>query len=326
MPETGQFVDPKILERILLDKKRREACRSGVEQKGPEKKDLGRYAESLRDTMRRISGEVNKEAEEKHGLANLLNPDSSLNMNGYADGPYTKERVQKDNDWVREREYEFSSANDPRVLANYGNISSEERVRRWKQEKEKNLSGLTEMAITALLYKFLHKDGFFIARASSYDDYNKKEAAVDNILIDPETGGALCAFDEVSEVGTGESTAKKIAKIRQVISKGGANVRYGLQMDKKEGKLKRAPMSNVPVFYLALTNDELKNLLGNMDFNPNGVPTQTEEQIFSKLIASLREQKKILDNTAVSSAVKEKLRNMDNLLNNLMLHGPAKAA
>jgi hypothetical protein len=289
-----QFVDP----RNLIDKSR-----------GLEKKD---YTDKLAGMMRQISEHVNREALEKHGLRDFLRPDGALNMDSYAGGLYTTDGVEEDNSHVREMEVGFSRAKVPQVQSyyreKYGAKTQEEIVGHWRKEKTKNKNGQMEMAVTGLLHKIL-KDDFLVVRASAFDDYKN---GVDNIILNKRTGEAICAFDEVHEGGAGERTGEKMDKIKKMAKKGGAGVRYGVKLEK--GKLIRAEMRTLPVFYLGLKSAELENLLGKMDFNPDGAVTNAEYEVFAKLTASLKEQKQILDGTDVPPAVRNKLETFGSLL------------
>ncbi|MFA5127987.1 MAG: hypothetical protein WC457_03225 [Patescibacteria group bacterium] len=299
-----QFVDPRnLVERRSLEKK-----------KSPEF-----FAGKLAVMMQKISEHVNSEVSEQYGLADFLHADGSLNMDSYADDLYSAEDIADDNDRVRESELHFSRAGVPQVKEyyreKYGANTPDEIVERWRKEKIINKNGQMEMAVTGLLHKIL-KDDFLVVRASAFDDYNN---GVDNIILNKRTGEAICAFDEVHEGGAGERTGEKIDKIKKVAKKGGARVRYGMKLEK--GKLKRAEMTTLPVFYLGLKSIELENLLGKMDFDPDSAPTDVERVVFAKLTASLKEQKQILDGTDVSPAVRNKLETFGDLLEDFEARG-----
>lgn len=141
-----------------------------------------------------------------------------------------------------------------------------------------------EMAVTALLYKVL-KDRYMIARTHDYDDYIN---GADNIIVDKETGAVVCAFDEVHEGGMGDRQREKEAKVQRVVKKGGANVRFGMHLN--EGKLERAKLEHLPMFYLGLNTGELEELMNSMDYDPAASPSEVEMQIYTKLVASLKQQ------------------------------------
>jgi hypothetical protein len=305
-----QFVDP----RNLVDKRR------GLEKK----KSPEFYADKLTEMMRKISERVNSETSEQYGLENFLNSDGSLNMAGYGGDLYTAEQVREDDARIHDMEMEFSRAKVPQVREfyreKYGAKTPDEIVKNWRKEKIKNKNGQMEMAVTGLLHKIL-KDDFLVVRASAFDDYKN---GVDNIILNKRTGEAICAFDEVHEGGAGERTGEKIDKIKKVAIKGGARVRYGIKLEGKN--LKRAEMTTLPVFYLGLKSAELENLLGKMDFNPDGAVTNAEYEVFAKLTASLKEQKQILDGTDVPPAVRNRLETFGYLLENFEERSEMRAA
>ncbi len=165
------------------------------------------------------------------------------------------------------------------------------------------------MAVTGLLHKVLGAD-YLVARASDHDDQIN---GVDNVLLNKKTGEVICAFDEVHESDSGERVEKKMKKVKEKAVKGGAHVRYGMKME--QGKLKRAEMYNVPLFYLGLDKDEFAGLLSGMNFNPDSAVTEAEYAAFGKLVASLKEQKQMLEKIPnVHFAVRKKLETFARLL------------
>jgi hypothetical protein len=97
----------------------------------------------------------------------------------------------------------------------------------------------------------------------------------------------------------------------------------------EQGKLKRAEMYNVPLFYLGLDKDEFSGLLEGMNFNPDSAVTEAEYTAFGKLVASLKEQKQMLEKIPnVHFAVRKKLETFAGLLEEFEMRGMgmAKAA
>lgn len=208
--------------------------------------------------------------------------------------------VERDLAQVREKEIEFSSANNPNVQKFYREKTPEGVVKKWKENKAESKSGQMEMAMTILLHKLL-KDNFLVVRTSEYDDYVN---GVDNLILNKETGDVICAFDEVHEGGRGERTEKKIEKIQKKAKKGGAKVNYGVSL--AQGKIARASLGNIPVFYLGLRQDELESLLRNLG-NPDEAMNDAEFSVFQKLVGSLREQKTMLEGSDLPPVIRGKL-------------------
>jgi hypothetical protein len=75
----------------------------------------------------------------------------------------------------------------------------------------------------------------------------------------------------------------------------------------------------VPVFFLSLKREELENLLNNMNFEPGSDATAVENEIFSELLKSLRQQQQDLlkDRTVSSAVVQKKLISFGRLLTDL---------
>lgn len=204
------------------------------------------YTEKLKVLLKNIAEKINLETEQEYGLVGLLNSDCTIAAEGYAEsqgGIYRDEEVQNHQKKVWELELDFSNANNPNVQEFYGLKKPEDMVKRWKDSKEKNKNGQTEMAVTALFAKIL-KDHFLVVRTASYDDYIHR---VDNIILNRRTGEAICAFDEVHEGGQGERTDAKNEKVKKIAKKGGTEITYGLRLE--NGKLVRSRMKNIPVFF-----------------------------------------------------------------------------
>ena len=260
-----------------------------------------------------------REIKERYGLYTFLNDDCTISMEGYADswgGIYSEEEIQAHKDEIIRREVGFSAANNPNVQefyrTEYGIQDQEGILKRRKENKEKDKSGQMEMATTALLVKILGDD-FLVVRSATYDDYN----GVDNIILNKRTGEAICAFDEVHEGGDGKRTNNKKEKMKKIARGEGAEISYGMSLE--GGQLRRAKMENVPVFFLSLKREELMKLLDNMNFDPGADVSAVENEIFSELVKSLRQQQQeLLKDRKVSSAiVQKKLVSFGRLLTNL---------
>jgi hypothetical protein len=163
-----------------------------------------------------------------------------------------------------------------------------------------------EMAVTALLSKMLGKN-FLVVRTAAYDDYKN---GVDNVILDRITGEVVGAFDEVHEGGDGRRTEEKKLKIEKIAKRGGAKIRYGLTMS--EGKIKRASLENVPLFYLGLESAELVELVAGLGENDQA----KMEKIFQKLLSSLVTQHGELTRSA-SPALQERLASFGQSLSRL---------
>ena len=155
-------------------------------------------------------------------------------------------------------------------------------VELWQQSKDKNPATITEMAVTASLHRLL-SERFIVARASTYDDYRY---GIDNVLIDKETGAVVCGLDEVLGHEGDDGASKKEEKIKKILAKGGASLKYGATL--KDGKLERQSLKNIPTFYLSLSKEELDNLL--KDLKNNNEATDRERALAAKIILSLEQQ------------------------------------
>lgn len=222
-------------------------------KKGPK---FEKYLPFLKEELFKLSLEANTE------LANFLDKDCRICLEG--------EEAESDLSLIAAQEDSFS-----REVGK--NLDT------WRRDTEKNPTNLTEIALTVMLAKFL-KDDFIVARASSYDDYNY---GVDSVLIYKKTGEVVCGFDEVIGNQGDDGGEKKDAKMEKIMSKGGAQLKYGAKM--LDGQLVRSEVKNIPAFYMSLSKVELGELLDSLKNNPDitGAP---EQKIFTKLINSLEEQ------------------------------------
>ena len=209
------------------------------------------YKNLLREKMLDIKTEVNGE------YPGLLDDDAKLTMN---DDPV-------DNKFVHDRENKWATESHKTPL-------------QWKIDNRKNPAIITEMVITYVLHKWLGSR-FIVARASSYDDY---KYGVDNVLIDKQTGAAVCGFDEVLGFKGDDGGEKKDEKIKDTILAGGSSVKYGATIIDDE--LKRRDLRSMPTFYLSLSRAELDTLL--MDIGNSKI--ENERLILTKLVASLENQ------------------------------------
>ncbi len=280
------------------------------------REDPFKKTEVLLGVLRNISNEINQKISMEHGLSELLNSDGTINTSEFSvdkKGPYSVESLKDDIKKEGERELEFSFAGkEP------GEEAKARRVAEWQKDKMKQKSTHTELLINILLHRILKKD-FIVARTAKIDDY---EAGVDFIVINPETGETICAFDGVTENDTKQNefsktnTDKKTQKIENIARKGGAQIKYGLKVI--NGKLERAPIKNTPVFYLSLSDKDF-NLLSKMYTKENAnTVTREELEIFNNFINSLKDQhEKLLRLNLPNSNIKEKIVSFASILDML---------
>lgn len=174
-------------------------------------------------------------------------------------------------------------------------------------DREKNPSNITEIATTLLFDKILGQE-FVIVRASTYDDY---ENGADQLIIDKKTGAVVCGVDDVIGNIGDDGGEKKGEKMRQKMMAGkGARIKYGATC--QDGKLIRKELGHIPIFYLALSKDELNNLLKSLTANlAVAAPDQTEKSIYAKLVNSLKQQAKEYIYINLDPRLRDNLRNFE---------------
>ena len=301
--------------------------------------------EKLNHMMEHIAQKLNSEFMALGETQPLLNSDNTINPEAFRPGEKVKGKkdrnhaepvisseagvatnasvsekprtfVDADREKIRDRYIELSAANNPNTQLYYkdkykfkdgGNIV-DEIIEQFKKNNEEKPSFQLEKAITALFYKFLNKQ-FLVMRSCAYDDHFN---GIDNVIVNKETGDVICAFDEVHSEVDGERLIDKTKKVIKIAKDDGATLKYGviLKKDAATGKQKlvKRPITNIPVFYIGLSHDELKGLFSGMNYDIDGKMNQVEFDIFDKLMVSLEDQIKTLSNERLSPEVRDNIR------------------
>lgn len=283
-----------------------------TKQSAPEKKEQLTSHEKLKTVISRISEEVNSEMKEKYGLTGLVNESLHIETNFFSfenGGIYSANEIQEDKDTVDALDRYNSGADDEKIRKFHGVATPEEMIAKHREKKEVSKSNQAEMVITALMHKVL-KERFIIVRSSIFDDYKH---GMDNLILDKETGAVICAFDEVLENQSDKQRAPvKIEKIKKKTLSGGTEAKYGISL--KEGNITRDRVRNIPVFYLTLESKDLNELTNDLFYNHNGDLTFAEERLFSHLVNSIKEQKKMLETLNLPQVMKRKLESFEKSL------------
>lgn len=262
-------------------------------------KKYERPGEKLDSLMSAIAQKLNRELS-LGGDEPLVNGDCSINMEAFGN-PETEEDKKK----IWEKDVEWSAAQNPNVQDfykdKYGAQGVEGVVAQFRKEKECSASGQLEKAVTGVFYKILGSE-YVVVRSSTFDDYFN---GLDNVIVNKKTGDVVCAFDEVHGEAGQERHDRKLDKVKNIARKGGAALKYGLSFE--NGAPVKKSLANIPVFYLALSNMELKELLGQMSYGIDDKAGETELKVFDKLIALMEEQTKILGQVLLPTAVRANL-------------------
>jgi hypothetical protein len=289
------------------------------------------FKEQLDGMMSEIAQRLNSEFKELGETQSLLNPDNTINPEAFRPGAKAKGKkernhvkpessleaddatnakaekprtfVDADREKIRNRYIELSAADNRSTQEHYigeFHVKDDENIvdnviEQFKQNNEKKLSFQLEKAVIALFYKILNKK-FLVMHSSTYDDHFN---SIDNVFVDRETGNVIAAFDEVHSEVDGERLIDKTKKVKRIAQNDGVTMKYGVIL-KKDGatgmqKLVKRPIENIPVFYIGLSHDELKSLLSGMNYDIDGKINQIEFDIFDKLMISLKEQIKKLN-------------------------------
>lgn len=264
----------------------------------------------LKGMLDKQSSEINDKMASEYHLKGLLNNDASLNPDRYID-IYTSEKLEDDARIARDCEVKFSSADNPGVQSFYktkfGVEGKDKIIAKWKEEKSKEKNSQMEMAVTLLLSEMLGDD-FLVVRTAPYDDYVN---GIDNIIIDRKSGEVIGAFDEVHDSNNGRYTEAKRQKVEKIARKGGTEIAYGLKIE--NGKLVRAKLTNVPVFYLGLEESKFIKLRDGLISNN----IEAKNEIFNEFIDSLSEQHKSLKKLSYKNEFLTKLKSLDAFISNI---------
>jgi hypothetical protein len=257
--------------------------------------------DKLDGLMRLIADKLNAGLLEAGGVP-LVENDCSVKMEAFEEFD-----VEGDKNLIWEKDLEWSDAADPNVQKWYkdtfGVEGVDQVVTQYRKNKERAASGQVEKAVTAVFYKILASE-YAVVRSSTFDDYF---SGIDNVIINKKTGDVICAFDEVHGQSGQERYDKKLGKVKQLAKSGGATLKYGFSFE--DGSLIKKSIANVPVFYLALSSDELRGLLAQMGYGADDKPNEAELRIFDKLIAAMEEQAGILEKERLPQNVRDNLNN-----------------
>jgi len=278
--------------------------------KTPEKKES--VGEKLSHLMSLIAEQTKTDLVAEFGasVADLLNQDDALEMRNWSvknNGCYSKEQIKADEKIVQDSEKLWSASDNEGVREyykeKYGSNTTQDLLERYKKNKLNHRGTIVEMAITSILYKFLHED-FVVMRASIYDDYKN---GVDNVIVNKHTGEVICAFDEVYEGYKSDRLEAKVGKVVRKAKQGGAEIKYGFTFIKDESghpSISKQAIKNIPTFYLSLSVVELEKLLTDMSFDSVDSLSMSEAEIFNHLLDSLSEQVKMLQVEQISEKVR----------------------
>ncbi len=199
-----------------------------------------------------------------------------IDINKFGD-VYSKQAIESDGAWVKDLRGRWNRAavsSRPDSWM-YGRKQLEEKV-----AQENPMGGVWEMLATKILHQGLGED-FIVVRTSEYDDARYK---VDNLILDRKTGQIVCGFDEVATTSGERFEDKKSKVLERNLQRGGADLKYGISFEEtKSGKmeLKKSSLYQIPLFYLALSEEEIRKTLND--------PSQ-EKKVFGDFVESAKKQ------------------------------------
>jgi hypothetical protein len=224
-----------------------------------------------------------------------VNEESRIEMKKFI-GVYPENEIKKDEEEIKRMEL--------RWFPEFKNLTEEE----IKKEKLKKEGNQLEMLKTAIFSKFFNSKHLAI-RTSYYDDYFNH---VDNLILDKETGNVICAIDAI-EATKGETFKEKISKILQRNIDGGVNLKYGCRFEKD--KLVLGEIKNVPVFYLALEKEVLKEGLKNL-ISLKEEKSETEKKLFKFFLSLFLLEIESLKNISkhLPTSLRKRIENFEKMI------------
>jgi len=195
-------------------------------------------------------------------------------------------------------------------------VGYEKRIARF--DSNRNIAGeKLEILKTILFNKFLG-DRFAVVRSSYYDDISN---GVDNVLIERETGSVVCMFDNILQPNRDKKFygIKKIEKVRNINKKGGAQLKYGIDL-RPDGQINLRQINNIPIFALVLDGRYLNKIVEKVKVSPS-CDFALAGDVFRQMVGSLKPQIEMLkkDRDLLSDELVGKLDNFEKNLDKLKI-------
>lgn len=254
--------------------------------------------ESIEKT-KKLKNFVESAAAETRNRYNIpLLPNGRIDMQAFAS---VYKDIFLDNEIIKNWQQDWYGTTNPEEIENKALATDGEKL---------------EMLAYAIFYKKLN-NRFIVARSSVYDDIKNK---ADTLILDRETGGLVCAFDEVGDTSGAEYQRKQKAVLERNRDKQGVNLKYGLRLEKNNDEMKFSlgEVRNVPIFYIALPKDRIEKGIAN--FLPSEKESsEFEERLFQYFIASIDAQIKGLElfRNRLDEKLLERLREFGKMVENL---------
>jgi hypothetical protein len=257
-------------------------------KEGPEKEPLERLEEYIRSISEKLR---------EQGI--FVDENGRINMDRFK-GVYPRSNIEADEQYVKGRKEVFRRVEATKIESRFLFHTQEAKE---KALREKKLSEICEMLVMAILHKNL-KENFVVVRTSEYDDIRN---GIDTVILDKNTGSIVCAVDEIDETSGLRLEEKKEKIMHKNRDRSGGFLKYGLYFEKGEGgmELKRGLVDNVPLFYYAISRDDLKSTLA--EFLSSQTVSPTEKTIFESFLRSSLEQIDLLRNESLHPRLRENL-------------------
>ncbi len=244
--------------------------------------------ETRRGGLEGLKSEINDMSLKLQREGVPIDNQARLDINKYKD-VYSERSIESDNNWVKDLKGVWERA--AKSSSRWSWVPNKE-----GGPKDMPIGDIFEMLATATFSEFLGEN-FITLRTTEYDDIRNK---VDNLIVERKTGNVVCAFDEVGDSNGKRFEEKRSKVLERNWQRGGADLKYGLSYEQQDGqaKLKKGAIYQIPLFYLSLSEEEIKKALYD--------PSQ-RSKIFQKFISSAKEQIEEIKSGPVHSKLKERL-------------------
>ena len=244
------------------------------QERPKEESPIERIQRERREQVEKLEKFLKEVANEYKKLGIPVRDDCRIDMDGFK-GVYPEEKIKHHKEDIRELKDKWE-----------GEAPA-------KKEDTERVGELLERLVVAVLYKYL-RDRFIVLRSSYHDDVRNK---VDTVVVDKDTGNVVCAFDEVADLYGMRRGTKEEEIRRRNREKGGAYLKYGLSVERKNKEkleIKLSSAKNLPIFYIALSEGLVYQ--GIKKFNPDlkNFP-QEEKNFFNYFIDLIKAQIKEIE-------------------------------
>lgn len=266
------------------------------EERRAEKKERKKHERSHEDIilsvdqgMRHSVPLIQERAASYEGApVNLLDDHGAINPNAFI-GVYSKEEILDDIRYpLAEKKCHYQT--DRLDLQKKHNTKNQDKLLRILEREERMRDGNISEDLLFLLLNKISGDRYMVMKSCMRDDFSN---GTDLLLVDTQTGAAICAFDATVS-GFKTRKEKKNERVQERLKKGeGMNMKYGVTFN--ENKMILGEINQIPPLLLDLNRKQLITMLQKMDFNIDSSVSDIEQETIISLVSDVENQIKTFD-------------------------------